>query len=109
MPEKIYQVIRLDAWGKPRASIYLPPVISYNIRERMKIHCKEVLCLREYTVIAAITNYLDIVKYTAGNNLYGLLFAAGSPGTEQVMKYEAKNDDDAIFKGAMMAKEKGFF
>jgi hypothetical protein len=29
--------------------------------------------------------------------------------TRRVVKYEAKNDDDAIFKGAMMAKEKGFF
>lgn len=68
-----------------------------------------VLYLQEYTVIAAITEYLDIVKYTAGDNLYGLLFAAGSVGTAQVMQYEAKNDADAIFKGAMMAKEKGFF
>lgn len=63
----------------------------------------------EYTVIAAITEYLDIVRYADGDNLYGLLFAAGSPNTAQVVKYEAKNDDDAIFKGAMMAKEKGFF
>lgn len=67
------------------------------------------LYLQDYTVIAAITEYLDIVKYTAGGSLYGLLFAAGSAGTAQVMRYEAKNDDDAIFKGAMMAKEKGFF
>lgn len=65
--------------------------------------------MRDYTVVAAITEYLDIVKYTAGDNLYGLLFAAGSAGTEQVIRYEAKNDDEAIFKGAMMAKEKGFF
>lgn len=60
-------------------------------------------------MIAAITEYLDIVKYSDDGNLYGLLFAAGSSGTAQVMKYEAKNDNDAIFKGAMMAKEKGFF
>lgn len=60
-------------------------------------------------VIAAITEYLDIVRYADGDNLYGLLFASGSPNTAQVMKYEAKNDDDAIFKGAMMAKERGFF
>lgn len=65
--------------------------------------------MQEYTVIAAITEYLDIIRYADGDNLYGLLFAAGSPNTAQVMKYEAKNDDDAIFKGAMMAKEKGFF
>lgn len=65
--------------------------------------------MQEYTVIAAITEYLDIVRYADGDNLYGLLFAAGSPNTAQVVKYEAKNDDDAIFKGAMMAKEKGFF
>lgn len=65
--------------------------------------------MQEYTVIAAITEYLDIVRYADGDNLYGLLFAAGSPNTAQVMKYEAKNDHDAIFKGAMMAKEKGFF
>ncbi|MDD4335333.1 MAG: hypothetical protein PHY77_06975 [Desulfotomaculaceae bacterium] len=65
--------------------------------------------MQEYTVIAAITEYLDIVKYAAGDKSYGLLFAAGSAGTMQVMRYEAKNDDDAIFKGAMMAKEKGFF
>ena len=65
--------------------------------------------MQEYKVIAAITEYLDIVKYSDDGNLYGLLFAAGSPGTAQVMKYEAKNDNDAIFKGAMMAKEKGFF
>ncbi|MFX4261539.1 hypothetical protein ACOBQJ_04980 [Pelotomaculum propionicicum] len=65
--------------------------------------------MQEYKVIAAITEYLDIVKYSAGANLYGLLFAAGSARTAQVIQYEAKNDDDAIFKGAMMAKEKGFF
>jgi hypothetical protein len=65
--------------------------------------------MQEYTVIAAITEYLDIVKYAAGDNLYGLLFAAGSASTAQAVQYEAKNDDDAIFKGAMMAKEKGFF
>lgn len=65
--------------------------------------------MQEYQVIAAITEYLDIVKYSEDGNLYGLLFAAGSAGTAQVMKYEAKNDNDAIFKGAMMAKEKGFF
>jgi hypothetical protein len=35
------------------------------------------------------------------------MFCAGSPA-EQNIRFEAKNDDDAIFKGAMMAKEKGF-
>ncbi|MEG3070313.1 MAG: hypothetical protein HQP61_08045 [Peptococcaceae bacterium] len=63
----------------------------------------------EYKVIAAITEYLDVVKYTAGDQAYGLLFAPGSVGTEQVLRYTAKNDDEAIFKGAMMGKEKGFF
>lgn len=87
----------------------MSPAMGYNNRERLRIHIKEVLCLREYKVIAAITEYLDIVKYSAGDNQYGLLFAAGSASTAQVMKYEARNDDDAIFKGAMMAKEKGFF
>lgn len=70
---------------------------------------KEVFNLETYTVVAAITEYLDIVKYSSGDNLYGLLFAAGSSNTAQVFQYEAKNDNDAIFKGAMMAKEKGFF
>ncbi len=64
--------------------------------------------MQEYTVIAAITEYIDIVKYTSGDSSYGLIFASGS-GAEQVMRYEAKNDDQAIFIGAMMAKEKGFF
>ena len=67
------------------------------------------LYLPDYRVIAEITEYLDVIKYTAGDQAYGLLFAVGSVGTEQVIRYEAKNDDEAIFKGAMMAKEKGFF
>jgi hypothetical protein len=68
-----------------------------------------VFYLRDYTVIAAITDYLDVVKYTAGDNDYGLLFAAASAVTAQAMHYKAKNDADAIFQGVMMAKEKGFF
>jgi hypothetical protein len=65
--------------------------------------------LQDYTVIAVVTEYLDVVKYTAGDNDYGLLFAAGSAATAQTINFTAKNDDDAIFKGVMMAKEKGFF
>jgi hypothetical protein len=64
--------------------------------------------MKEYTVIAVITEYMNIVKYPEGDNLYGLMFCAGSP-TAQNIQYEAKNNDDAVFKGAMLAKEKGFF
>lgn len=49
------------------------------------------------------------VKYDAGDNDYGLLFAAGSAATAQTINFTAKNDADAIFKGVMLAKEKGFF
>jgi len=65
--------------------------------------------LREYNVVAQIMEYLLVVKYVAEDNLYALLFAPNVAGTAQTFEYEAKNDDDAIFKGAMMAKEKGFF
>ena|GEM_PF-1817832 len=63
----------------------------------------------EYKVIAEITDYLHVVKYGEGDQAYGLLFAPGAVGTEQVLRYAAKNDQVAIFKGAMMGKEKGFF
>lgn len=62
----------------------------------------------EYHVAAAITEYLIVVKYMAEDNLYGLLFAPDAVGTAQTFMFEAKNTDDAIFKGAMLAKEKGF-
>ena len=65
--------------------------------------------MQDYTVIAVVTEYLDVVKYDAGDNDYGLLFAAGSAATAQTINFTAKNDADAIFKGVMMAKEKGFF
>ena len=65
--------------------------------------------MQDYTVIAVVTEYLDVVKYAAGDNDYGLLFAAGSAATAQTINFTAKNDADAIFKGVMMAKEKGFF
>jgi hypothetical protein len=65
--------------------------------------------LQDCTVIAVVTEYLDVVKYDAGDNDYGLLFAAGSAATAQTINFTAKNDADAIFKGVMMAKEKGFF
>ena len=65
--------------------------------------------MQDYTVIAVVTEYLDVVKYAAGDNDYGLLFAAGSAATAQTINFKAKNDADAIFKGVMMAKEKGFF
>jgi hypothetical protein len=65
--------------------------------------------LQDYTVIAVVTEYLDVVRYTVGDNDYGLLFAAGSAATAQTINFTAKNDADAIFKGVMMAKEKGFF
>jgi hypothetical protein len=64
--------------------------------------------LQDYTVIAVVTEYLDVVKYATSDNDYGLLFAAGSAATAQTIKFTAKNDADAIFKGVMMAKEKGF-
>jgi len=59
-------------------------------------------------VIAEITEYLIIVKYKADENLYSLLFAPDMAGTAQTFQFEAKSNDDAIFKGAMLAKEKGF-
>ncbi|MFA4884793.1 MAG: hypothetical protein WC601_03300 [Desulfotomaculaceae bacterium] len=62
----------------------------------------------EYKVVANITEYLIIVRYTPDGNLYGLLFAPNAVGTAQTFQFEAKNTDDAIFKGAMLAKEKGF-
>ena len=65
--------------------------------------------MQDYTIIAVVTEYLDVVKYAAGDNDYGLLFAAGSAATAQTINFAAKNDADAIFKGVMMAKEKGFF
>ncbi len=65
--------------------------------------------MQDYTVIAVVTEYLDVVKYDAGDNDYGLLFAAGSAAMSQTINFAAKNDADAIFKGVMMAKEKGFF
>lgn len=65
--------------------------------------------MQDCTVIAAVTEYLDVVKYAAGDNDYGLLFAAGSAATAQTINFTAKNDADAIFKGVIMAKEKGFF
>jgi hypothetical protein len=65
--------------------------------------------MQDYTVIAVVTEYLDVVKYAAGDKDYGLLFAAGSAATAQAINFTAKNDADAIFKGVMMGKEKGFF
>ena len=62
----------------------------------------------EYNVVANITEYLIIVRYTPDDNLYGLLFAPNAAGTAQTFQFEAKNTDDAIFKGAMLAKEKGY-
>lgn len=64
--------------------------------------------MREYLVISNITEYLIIVKYTSEDNLYGLLFAPNVVGTAQTFEFEAKNTDEAVFKGAMLAKEKGF-
>jgi hypothetical protein len=65
--------------------------------------------LGEYHVVAAITEYLIIVKYKAEDNLYGLLFAPDAVGAAQTFQFEAKDADEAIFKGAMLAKEKGYF
>ena len=62
----------------------------------------------EYNVIAEITEYLIVVKYVSEENLYGLLFAPSTAGTAETIQFEAKNKDDAIFKGAMLAKEKGY-
>ncbi len=62
----------------------------------------------EYHVVANITEYLIIVKYKADDNLYGLLFAPDVVGTARTFQFEAKNSDEAIFKGAMLAKEKGY-
>lgn len=64
--------------------------------------------LRDYDVVAQITEYLLVVKYNGKENLFGLLFAPGVPGTAQTFEFEAKNADDAIFQGVMLAKEKGF-
>jgi hypothetical protein len=64
--------------------------------------------LQDYTVIAVVTEYLDVVKYDAGDNDFGLLFAAGFAATAQTINFTAKNEADAIFKGVMIAKEKGF-
>ncbi|HHU87498.1 MAG: hypothetical protein ACOX86_01060 [Pelotomaculaceae bacterium] len=64
--------------------------------------------MRDYNVIAQITEYLIVVRYNAKDNLFGLLFAPDVPGTAQTYEFEAKNTDDAIFQGVMMAKEKGF-
>lgn len=65
--------------------------------------------MQDYNVIAVVTEYLDVVRYAAGDNDYGLLYAAGFAATAQTINFTAKNDADAIFKGVMMAKEKGFF
>lgn len=64
--------------------------------------------MQGFTVVVNITEYLSVVKYTTEDNLYGLLFAPNAAGTAQTIQFEAKNKDDAIFKGAMLAKEKGF-
>lgn len=64
--------------------------------------------MQGFNVIAVITEYLSIVKYTAEDNLYGLLFAPNTVGTAETIQFEAKNKEYAIFKGTMLAKEKGF-
>jgi len=79
-------------------------IIVSNINTTMKGTGR----VQEFTEVAAITEYLSVVKFTASDNLYALFFAAGKAGTAETIQFEAKNKHDAIFKGAMLAKEKGF-